>query len=463
MYVHHRGVSTAIGALLFLLIAFSMLGLYLMMYNLNSEIALTYLKKIEEESKKPNINFTVHYKRRESITPNLGTTIAYTVFLGEVNDDGVDSLVAIDDKKVMLTSTTGQGSSSNGGIRNIIRNGNFNNRELTPWIVYPQNYWDARNQYARYNRLVYFWPGGVKDYNGFLAQSFNYNSSFRNPILSFWYRYTIVSSSFLRRYSVNVTCFVQILDSRNNIIWNNKIVSVVLNNNNPTSSNSWMNKIFNLQLVDFNDGTYNLKFLIVIARLSGSFVSVNVDFGFDNICLNVTIPRLTSNFYNNFADIVFDIVDNSFTYFYFVSNTTTFLEIYHYDSSSNVWLLDKKYIIGDEYVNISIAYNRTRFFFYSYTPFQIDFNYVRINHEVLASKINISLSNMGNGEEHIIAVWINYTRYPNEGTLDFYVLPGENRTLTVDLASLGLSLENNKVYVIEIIGVRSKYIKNIET
>ncbi len=469
--MHHRGVSTAIGALLFLMIAFSMLGLYMVMYNLNFEIASEYLNKMEKEHRYPKLNYTINYTKIQQVNPIIGDYIKYDVLSGVGSDDGEDSLAEVDNKNITVKSSIIQGSSSMGKTYNLISNGDFSN-DFIDWTY--NSYigeWSidtrSNNKYARYTGSLNLNKRINEISIAYLSQEFNYSSGYTNPVFYLKYKYEIDSVSNSFYYNVTVSCVIEIKDHNDLVIWKKNITLYeIWFNGHRSESIPWSNIYFPIS--SLNEGTYTLNISIhaLLVDIWPHWESVNLKimFGFDDIYLNVSFPGGGSgNAFSNFAEIEFDLPGQTFSYFYFIANTTTFAEVYYFNSNSNIWVLDKKYIMEDDYVNVSVPYSRVRFLFYSYNPFRIDFDYLRIDQRVFADKINISLFNYGDGEERIISVWINDTRYPNTGVLNIYILPGEKRVITIDLSSLNLSLEKNKVYIVQVVGTRAKYIEYIDT
>lgn len=440
--MHRRGVATAIGALLFLLIAFSMLGLFIMTFRLQSELSTMYMQKMENTAKMAKISASVSYVKLQDIQPLIGSTVKYATLMGKAEDDGPDSLTGIDTKYIVLTSVSITESLGGEKSLELIKNGDFRYRSQY-WDTYGRQWiggWSFDGRYAIY------WGLNPREISAYIRQNFTYSMDYRDPVLSFTYKYSVFPTNVIRNVEV------RIIDSRGILVFRN-----------PLSPKSVWTKIsLNLSEVPFSKGIYTLTFNI---NLRDGNRLVYISFYLDNVSLLVNIPGANyTGFMNNVADIYFDTIDDSVSSFYLASNETTFLEVYAFNYTSNLWSFTSKYIFEpNTYVNITSLSNKTRFFFYSMNPFQVKFDYMRISRKRLADMINITLKNIGDGEERILSIWINNTRYPSSGILDFYILPGESRTLTIDLSSIGITLEPNNVYVIEIVGERSKYSTIIKT
>jgi len=146
------------------------------------------------------------------------------------------------------------------------------------------------------------------------------------------------------------------------------------------------------------------------------------------------------------------------------SNASASCRSYYWNSSEGAWSLygEFYYNLSDEveWFNVTMRGPLARLYFRSDEPFELRLDYLEARALVLNDgEIYLYVKNVGAGEAVVEAVWVNETRNPESGLMDYWITQGEEVSIPVSLSELVYG----RRYVVKVVTSKHVYALSFDT
>ncbi|MEM1523359.1 MAG: hypothetical protein QXU69_10035 [Thermofilaceae archaeon] len=430
-----RGISTVIGALLFLLVASLLLALALRAFN-ETVLALNEVAN-NQRAGVEQLGIKVGYTKWSRILASDAISSVDVVQGTELTPLNPSLLNALDGQAIRVAAQRVSGEGGGGGETvQLIRNGGFD-EGFNYWVYSPVEWWTIDNGRAHCKADL---EGGSQA-KASLNQTFTLDFTPTTAVLSFQYMWDTSPRGQVKNFTLQV-----LLLKNDQIVW------------------SWDRNLganggdqFQEDLTGYltEPSSYTLSFVLFMESKIGRGATFN--FWLDDVSLVASRqppPGVPGTVYQ--LSLVINLKSGIMLQgsLYISSNASVFLEVYRRDGSS--WLLAEKRLLEKD-VQTSVRLEGGGSFMllaYSGQSFELAMDY--LDAEALQpAPVSVVISNLGTEPVEVYAVWLRNSSWEKRIDVKRILLSNESLELNFD-AYLSL----NRLYEVRIVtGTRAHVVR----
>ncbi|MEM2186981.1 MAG: hypothetical protein QXT37_08390 [Thermofilaceae archaeon] len=408
-----RGISTVIGALLFLLVASLLLALALRAFN-ETVLALNEVAN-NQRAGVEQLGIKVSYTKWSRILASDAIGSVDVIQGAELTLLDPSLLNALDGQAIRVAAQRLDGEGGGGGETvQLIRNGGFD-EDFKYWTYSPVEWWSIDNGRAHCRADL----GGGSQAKASLNQTFTLDFTPTTAVLSFQYMWDTFPPGQEKNFILQV-----LLLKNNQIVW--------WGDRNLVKQERNQLHEFRADLTGYltEPGSYTLAFVLFMeSKQKATFY-----FWLDNVSLVASRqppPGVPGAAYQ--LSLVINLKSGITLQgsLYVSSNASVFLEVYRRDGGS--WLLTEKRLLEKD-VQTSVRLEGGGPFMllaYSGQSFELAMDYLDAEALQLAS-VSVVISNLGTEPVDIYAVWLRNSSWEKRVDVKSVLLPNDSLEINFD-------------------------------
>ncbi|MEM1698056.1 MAG: hypothetical protein QXG48_05320 [Thermofilaceae archaeon] len=428
-----RGISTVIGALLFLLVASLLLALALRAFN-ETVLALNEVAN-NQRAGVEQLGIKVSYTKWSRILASDAISSVDVVQGTELTPLNPSLLNALDGQAIRVAAQRVSGEGGGGGETvQLIRNGGFD-EGFNYWVYSPVGWWSIDNGRAHCKADLADWSQAEASLN----QTFTLDFTPTTAVLSFQYMWDTFPRGQVKNFILQV-----LLLKNNQIVWSR-------NRNLGTHGGDQFQEDLTGYLTE--PGSYTLAFILFMeSKQKATFY-----FWLDNVRLVASRqppPGVPGAAYQ--LSLVINLKSGVMLQgsLYVSSSASVFLEVYRRDGGS--WLLTEKRLLEKDVQTSARLEDGGPFMLLAYSgqSFELAMDY--LDAEVLQpAPVSVVISNLGTEPVEVYAVWLRNSSWEKRIDVKRILLSNESLELNFD-AYLSL----NRLYEVRVVtGTRAHVVR----
>ncbi|MEM1909745.1 MAG: hypothetical protein QXH81_09785 [Thermofilaceae archaeon] len=428
-----RGISTVIGALLFLIVASLLLALALRAFN-ETVLALNEVAN-NQRAGVEQLGIKVSYTKWSRILASDAISSVDVVQGTELTPLNPSLLNALDGQAIRVAAQRVSGEGGGGGETvQLIRNGGFD-EGFNYWVYSPVGWWSIDNGRAHCKADLADWSQAKASLN----QTFTLDFTPTTAVLSFQYMWDTFPRGQVKNFILQV-----LLLKNNQIVWSR-------NRNLGTHGGDQFQEDLTGYLTE--PGSYTLAFILFMeSKQKATFY-----FWLDNVRLVASRqppPGVPGAAYQ--LSLVINLKSGVMLQgsLYVSSSASVFLEVYRRDGGS--WLLTEKRLLEKDVQTSARLEDGGPFMLLAYSgqSFELAMDY--LDAEALQpAPVSVVISNLGTEPVEVYAVWLRNSSWEKRIDVKRILLSNESLELNFD-AYLSL----NRLYEVRVVtGTRAHVVR----